>query len=115
MKTISVIVPVYYNAESLPLLFTELQKVESQLQERDCALELILVDDGSGDESMIELLKIKKQHPKTRVVKLTRNFGEVHACKAGLNFATGDCVMWLAADLQDPPELIVEMKFVISG
>ncbi|WP_293242824.1 glycosyltransferase family 2 protein [Mycolicibacterium sp.] len=122
MTTISVVVPVYYNAESLPLLFAELKKVESHLGERDCALELIFVDDGSGDESMMELLKIKKQRPNTRVVKLTRNFGEVHACKAGLKYATGDCVMWLAADLQDPPELIVDMtdkwlagsKFVIA-
>ncbi len=50
MKTVSVIIPVYYNAESLPLLFTELQKVEGQLHERDCAMELIFVDDGSGDD-----------------------------------------------------------------
>ena len=122
MKTVSVIVPVYYNAESLPLLFMELQKVETQLQERDCAMELTFVDDGSGDGSMIELMRIKQQRPDTRVVKLTRNFGEVHACKIGLNYATGDCLMWLAADLQDPPELIVEMtdqwlagsKFVIA-
>ena len=61
MKTVSVVVPVYYNAESLPLLFEELQKVEGQLQERDCAMELMFVDDGSGDESMIELLTIKQQ------------------------------------------------------
>ena len=109
MKRVSVIVPVYYNAESLPLLFLELQKVETQLQERGCAMELTFVDDGSGDESMIELMKIKQQRPDTRVVKLTRNFGEVHACKIGLNYVTGDCLMWLAADLQDPPKLIVEM------
>jgi polyisoprenyl-phosphate glycosyltransferase len=122
MNTGSVIVPVDYNAESLPLLFSELQKVEAQLRERDCAMELLFVDDGSGDESMIELMEIKHQRPDTRVVKLTRNFGEVHACKIGLNYATGDCLMWLAADLQDPPELIVEMtdkwlagsKFVIA-
>jgi dolichol-phosphate mannosyltransferase len=122
MKTVSVIVPVYYNAESLPLLFLELQKVETQLQERGCAMELTFVDDGSGDHSMIELMKIKQQRPDTRVVKLTRNFGEVHACKIGLYYVTGDCLMWLAADLQDPPKLIVEMtdqwlagsKFVIA-
>ena len=96
MKTVSVVVPVYYNAESLPLLFAELQKVEGQLHELDCAMELIFVDDGSGDESMIELMKIKQQRPDTRVVKLTRNFGAVHACKVGLNYVTGDCTMWLA-------------------
>ena len=122
MKTVSVVVPVYYNAESLPLLFAELQEVEGQLREHDCAMELVFVDDGSGDESMIELMKIKQQRPDTRVVKLTRNFGSVHACKMGLKYVTGDCTMWLSADLQDPPELIIEMtdqwlagsKFVIA-
>lgn len=109
MRTVSVIVPVYYNAESLPLLFVELQKVERQLLDRDCALELIFVDDGSGDESLIELMKIKQQRPDTRVVKLTRNFGSIHTIKVGLNYASGDCTMWLSADLQDPPELVVKM------
>ena len=123
MKTVSVVVPVYYNAESLPLLFAELQKVEEQLHERACAMELIFVDDGSGDESMIELMKIKHQRPDTRVVKLTRNFGVVHSSKVGLKYVTGDCIMWLSADLQDPPELVIEMtdqwlagtKFVIAA
>jgi dolichol-phosphate mannosyltransferase len=122
MKTVSVVVPVYYNAESLPLLFAELQKVEGQLRERACAMELIFVDDGSGDESIVELMKIKQQRPDTRVVKLTRNFGAAHACKMGLKYVTGDCIMWLSADLQDPPELVTEMadqwlagsKFVIA-
>ncbi len=122
MKTVSLVIPVYYNAGSLPLLFTELQKVEGQLHERDCELELIFVDDGSGDESIIELLKIKQQRPDTRVVKLTRNFGEAHAYKTGLKYVTGDCTARLTADLQDPPELVTKMtdhwlagsKFVIA-
>jgi dolichol-phosphate mannosyltransferase len=122
MKTVSVVVPVYYNAESLPLLFAELQKVEAQLHERDCAMELIFVDDGSGDGSLIELMKIKQRRPDTRVVKLTRNFGSTHSTKVGLNYVTGDSAVWLSADLQDPPELVVEMtdqwlagsKFVIG-
>jgi glycosyltransferase involved in cell wall biosynthesis len=123
MRTVSIVVPVYYNAESLPLLFVELQEVERQLHERDCNMELIFVDDGSGDESIFELMKIKEQRPDTRVVKLTRNFGSVHSTKVGLNYATGDCAMWLSADLQDPPELVVQMtdqwlagsKFVTAG
>jgi dolichol-phosphate mannosyltransferase len=122
MKTVSVVVPVYYNAGSLPLLFAELQKVEAQLHERDCVLELVFVDDGSGDDSLIELLKIKQQRPDTRVVKLTRNFGEGHAYKVGMSYVTGDCTAWLSADLQDPPELVTKMtdewlagsKFVIA-
>jgi dolichol-phosphate mannosyltransferase len=122
MKTVSVVVPVYYNAGSLPHLYQEFTALESELAKRDMALELIFVDDGSGDESMIELLKIKKQREATRIVKLARNFGAVHASKSGLRFVTGDCFMWIAADLQDPPAIIAEMvdawldgaKFVIA-
>jgi dolichol-phosphate mannosyltransferase len=121
MKKLSVVVPVYYNEGSLPPLFEELRAVEQQLRERDVALELIFVDDGSGDGSYAELLRIKEQRPETRVVKLSRNFGAVHASKTGLHFVTGDCFLVLAADLQDPPALILEMverwqrgcKFVI--
>lgn len=106
MNTISVIIPVYYNEGSLPLLFEELKEVEQTIAQQDFALELIFVDDGSGDNSFAELMKIKAQRPSTRVVKLTRNFGAVHASKAGLRLATGDCFLILAADLQDPPTLI---------
>ncbi len=109
MKKVSVIVLVYYNEASLPLLFSELVKVENQLGRQDLELELIFVDDGSGDASLKELLKIKEQRESTKIIKLTRNFGGIHALKTGLQFLTGDCFIVLAADLQDPPELIPEM------
>ncbi len=109
MKKVSVIVLVYYNEESLPLLFSELVKVENQLGEQDLELELIFVDDGSGDSSLQELLKIKQQRESTKIIKLTRNFGGIHALKTSLQFLTGDCFMVLASDLQDPPELIPKM------
>jgi dolichol-phosphate mannosyltransferase len=109
MKRLSVIVPVYYNEQSLPLLFAELSEVEKELLEQDIQLEIIFVDDGSRDGSLRELLKIKQQRESTKVIKLTRNFGAVHASKSGLQFATGDCFTVLAADLQDPPELILDM------
>jgi dolichol-phosphate mannosyltransferase len=122
MKTVSVVVPVYYNAESLAPLLEEILMVESQLREKGINFELILVDDGSGDHSFAEMLKIKEQRPQTRLIKLARNFGAVKASKTGLRFVTGDCFMWIAADLQDPPAIILEMvdhwlsgaKFVIA-
>jgi dolichol-phosphate mannosyltransferase len=121
MKTLSIIVPVYFNEGSLPILFTELCAVEKSLQEKGMALELIFVDDGSRDRSWEELLKIKKQRDNTRIIKLTRNFGSIRASKTGCRFATGDCFTILSADLQDPPQLILDMadrwlsgsKFVI--
>ena len=109
MKVLSVVVPVYFNEASLPELFEELQVVERQLADRGVGLELVFVDDGSGDESYRELLRIKEQRPATRVIKLTRNFGGVHAVKMGFQIVTGDCFMMLAADCQDPPSMIVEM------
>ena len=109
MKTISVIVPVYFNEQSIPVLFGRLQNVGQELAKRGLGLELIFVDDGSGDNSLAELLKIKKQDQAVKVIKLTRNFGSIHAIKAGFQHVTGDCFMVLAADLQDPPELILEM------
>lgn len=109
MKTLSIVVPVYYNEQSLPHLCEELQHLEPQLAERGLGLQVIFVDDGSGDGSLRELLEIKRRRPETTVVKLTRNFGAVHASKTGFRFVTGDCFMILAADLQDPPELILDM------
>lgn len=122
MKKLSVVIPVYYNEGSLPGLFVELMKVEAQLQSsRDIELEIIFVDDGSGDDSFAELLNIKEQRPTTKIIKLARNFGAIHAVKTGLQYVTGDCFTMLAADLQDPPELLLSMadkwlagsKFVI--
>ncbi|MGI6739876.1 MAG: glycosyltransferase [Brevefilum sp.] len=109
MKKLSIVVPVYYNEQSLPHLFVHLQKLEQSLINKDIATELIFVDDGSGDDSFAELLNIKHARPETKIIKLTRNFGNVRAEKAGYPYVTGDCFCCLAADLQDPPELIDEM------
>ncbi|HEY4137394.1 MAG TPA: glycosyltransferase family 2 protein, partial [Casimicrobiaceae bacterium] len=121
IRKVSVVVPVYFNAGSLPELHRALADVEDRLRQRGVALELIFVDDGSADNSLRELLAIKAERPATTVVELTRNFGAVPAIRAGLRYVTGDCFAFLAADLQDPPVLIVEMvdrwlsgnKFVI--
>jgi glycosyltransferase involved in cell wall biosynthesis len=100
---------VYFNEGSLPPLFVELQAVERKLLEKEVQLELIFVDDGSGDGSWQQLLTIKEQRATTKLIKLTRNFGAIHASKAGVRLVTGDCFTILAADLQDPPELILAM------
>jgi dolichol-phosphate mannosyltransferase len=109
MQRLSIVVPVYNNAASLPELSAELRHVEEQLRARDMELELIIVDDGSKDDSLARILELKRERPATRVIKLTRNFGAMHASKTGLQHVTGDCFLFLAADLQDPPELILQM------
>lgn len=122
-RTLSVIVPVYYNAESLPLLFERLCRVEQQLLEAHAVgLQLIFVNDGSRDGSHAALMEIKRQRPDATIVRLSRNFGAVRASRAGFRFVEGDAFLILAADLQDPPELLLEMtprwlagsKFVIA-
>jgi glycosyltransferase involved in cell wall biosynthesis len=121
-RKLSVVIPVYYNAASLPELFAELNELERELNERRLALELIFVNDGSGDDSLGELLKIKQARPATKIINLTRNFGSVAASKTGFKFVTGDAFIILAADLQDPASQVLRMadewlagnKFVIS-
>jgi polyisoprenyl-phosphate glycosyltransferase len=109
IKTLSVIVPVYFNAESLPELFERLLIIENKLAQRNLAMEMIFVDDGSGDDSFKVLLELKRKRPQTKLVRLTRNFGEMACTHMGFTHATGDCIAVLAADLQDPPEQILPM------
>jgi polyisoprenyl-phosphate glycosyltransferase len=105
----SIVVPVYNNQGSLIKLAEILkEKVFSQFQDK--TFELIMVDDGSGDESLKELFEIRNNHiPGIKIIKLTRNFGQLAAILAGYSKATGKCVINISADLQDPPELISEM------
>jgi len=121
-KTLSVVIPVYYNAKSLPELFAELGVFEKELDSRSLELELIFVNDGSGDDSLKQLLRIKKARPSTKIVDLSRNFGAIAASKTGFQFVTGDAFTILAADLQDPVEQVLLMvdnwlkgeKFIVS-
>ncbi len=71
--------------------------------------EFVFVDDGSQDNSLNLLRQFVITRPGSKVIKLSRNFGAISAVKTGLNYITGDCFLFLAADLQDPPELIPEM------
>ncbi len=122
-KTVSVVVPVYHNAVSLPALYERLIAVEQDLiAQHGVRLQLIFVNDGSMDGSQAELNKIKQQRADSTIVKLSRNFGAVHASRMGFRFVQGDAFTIIAADLQDPPELLLEMvprwlagcKFVIA-
>ncbi len=108
MKTFSIIVPVYYNEANLADTIPQLQALQEQLA--DYRLELIFVDDGSGDQSLRILRDFQARNPEIiAVIKLTRNFGSMAAIQAGLAAATGDCIGVISADLQDPPELLPEM------
>lgn len=107
MSTISVVIPVFHNAPSVPELMQRL----GQVAERNPAdqFEFIFVDDGSKDESYRVLKELAAADKRVRLLKLSRNFGSNAAVLAGLAHASGDAVGAIAADLQDPPELFDEM------
>ncbi len=107
MSLISIVVPVYNNAASLPDLLARFQDLAAKDPAR--RYEFVFVDDGSSDESYPVLQALARQERRARVVKLSRNFGSNAAIMAGLTQARGDAVAAIAADLQDPPELIAEM------
>ncbi|QYK69595.1 glycosyltransferase family 2 protein [Paenibacillus sp. S02] len=103
----SIVVPVYFNELNIPHTIHRLTGLQKRLV--GCDLEFVFVDDGSKDDSLKLLLEARKQDSRIKVIKLSRNFGSMSAIQAGLNYATGDCVGIIAADLQDPPELFKEM------
>lgn len=106
--SLSIVVPVYFNELNIPDTVPQLLALGDRLPEYD--IELVMVDDGSGDRSLELLLECRQQHPANiKVVKLTRNFGTMAAIMAGLGVASGNCVGMISADLQDPPELFADM------
>lgn len=107
MPLISIVVPVYHNESSLPELLQRFQALAARHPGH--SFEFLFVDDGSRDASFATLCRLAQQEPRVRVVKLVRNFGSNSAILCGLEHARGEGVAVIAADLQDPPELIGEL------
>ena len=107
MKKLSVVVPCYNEEKALPYFYNEIKKVEKRLKEYD--LEIIFVNDGSKDNTLEVIKDIAKKDKIIRYVSLSRNFGKEAAMYAGFKNATGDYIGVMDADLQDPPELLIDM------
>ena len=106
MSKISIVVPVYYNADTLELLYEDMRdKILDKLGE----YEIVFVDDGSGDDSWQVMNRLKDRDSHVRLVRLSRNFGEHAALLAGLSVCTGDCAVTKQADLQEDSCIILEM------
>ena len=107
MKKVTIIIPAYNEEESLPFLRERLNELINNIKKYE--FEILFVNDGSKDST----LKIRKQwredDARISYVDFSRNFGKETAMIAGLDYATGDCVIFMDADLQDPPELIPEL------
>src|SRR5574344_357573 len=107
MKKVTIIIPAYNEEDSLPFLIKRLEKLANDVQNYD--FEFLFVNDGSKDKTA-ELIKgYRENDNRVCYVDFSRNFGKETAMIAGLDYATGDCVIFMDADLQDPPELIPEM------
>ena len=111
MKKISIIVPVYYNQDNLLPLYADLkEKVFDKLKENtNTEYELIMVDDGSKDNSYKVMQDLAKIDSNIKIIHLSRNYGEHAAILAGLSQCTGDCAVRKAADLQEHSEMILDM------
>jgi len=105
-KLISLVVPVYNEEESLGLFFDEITQV---MEKTECDWEIICIDDGSIDATYEKLQEFKKSNGKIKILSFSRNFGKEIALTAGIDYTSGDAVIPIDVDLQDPPELILEM------
>lgn len=114
MKLLSVIVPCYNEEENVPYFYEELMKQENALKEREIELELIYVDDGSKDQTVLEVKKLHEKDERVHLVSFSRNFGKEAGIYAGLKKAGGDYVVLMDADLQDPPSLLPKMLYYLE-
>lgn len=104
---LSIIIPIYYNEQNLEPLYDDLKK--KVLDVIDYDYEIVMVNDGSKDDSYSVMKKLREKDENIKIYSLSRNFGSHAACLCGLSKSTGDCAVIKAADLQEPSELILEM------
>ena len=107
MKKISIIVPAYNEEESLPFLYERLTKLIDSIDNYE--FEVLFINDGSKDKTLEIIKHLRKKDKRFCYVTLSRNFGKEIAMIAGMDYAKGDAVIFIDADLQDPPELIPEL------
>ncbi|MBR6237967.1 MAG: glycosyltransferase family 2 protein [Lachnospiraceae bacterium] len=106
---LSVIVPCYNEEENIALFYSELLKNNEFFKSKDLDIEVIYVDDGSTDNTVIEVKKLRESDERVKLISFSRNFGKESAIYAGFKKAKGDYAVMLDADLQDPPSLLPEM------
>ena len=107
MKLITILIPCFNEENSLDLLYERLRNMTSQLSRY--RFQILLVNDGSKDNTLAKMHELHRKDSTVSYLSLSRNFGKENAMLAGLDYAEGDAVILLDADLQDPPELIPQM------
>ena len=112
MKKISIVVPCFNEQEALPVFYAETTKELNKIE--NITWEFILVDDGSADDTLAVMQSLAQQDEKVKYISFSRNFGKESAMYAGLENATGDYIVLMDADLQDPPSLLSKMIYEIK-
>ena len=107
MKKITIIIPAYNEEETLEKLYERLSAVVNQIEQYE--FEMLFINDGSKDKTKEILKVLRAKDSRVAYVNFSRNFGKEIAMMAGMDYATGDAVVFIDADLQDPPELIPEL------
>lgn len=107
MKKISVVIPMYYEEEVANECYNRTKAVLNSLQNYNH--EIIFVNDGSKDKTLSILKEIANKDKNVKIISFSRNFGHQAAVTAGLKYVTGDCILIIDSDMQDPPELLVDM------
>ena len=107
MKKISIIIPTYNEEDSLPILYERLKKLIDSISNYE--FEVLFVNDGSKDKTIQIIKELREKDNRICYVDFSRNFGKEIAMIAGIDYAKGDAVVFMDADLQDPPELIPEL------
>jgi dolichol-phosphate mannosyltransferase len=102
----SIIAPCYNEEKNIPRLYTRIKEVMDDIGD---TWELILVNDGSRDETLNAMLAARDSDERVKIINFARNFGHQTAVTAGMDYSTGEAVILIDADLQDPPELIAQM------
>lgn len=100
-QLISIIVPIYNESQNIPLLYSAITQQFKKLS--DYKFEVIMVDDGSRDDSLAKIQQLSRRDPRVRALEFARNFGKEAATSAGLHAAQGDAAILIDADLQHPP------------
>lgn len=111
-ELISVIIPCYNEQESIPLFYNEINKVMDIMT--DTNFELLFIDDGSKDKTLSEVKKLTSRDDRVHYISFSRNFGKEAAIYAGFQYASGDYVVMMDADLQDPPSLLPKMYEILK-
>ena len=114
MKLLSVIVPCYNEEENIRDFYDELFKNAPFFREKEIEVEVLYIDDGSKDQTVAEVKKLREEDERVHLLSFSRNFGKEAAIYAGLQKAKGDLVVMMDADLQDPPSLLPEMYSYIE-